>query len=152
MTMPTVGLSAETEAKLARSRLRWYRTTGIVGIITCLAVLYMLGTVVEQNSAAQRRDRVATAQRADSRAILRALVECTTPPEERHPPVKITDPSNDCYARSLRQQGKAVTDLSQYSIVAAACGAAHPGDTPATYRCSLVEIQRLRDLTNKEKP
>lgn len=77
----------------------------------------------------------ARAQRSRQLALARLLVECTTPPADRKPPVVVKDPGSDCYTRALREQGKAVSTIGDLSIVAATCGAAHPGDIPATRTC-----------------
>jgi hypothetical protein len=62
------------------------------------------------------------------------LVECTTSPDERHPPV-LQPKEDDCYLRSRNETGTVVTQINKVSIVAAACGSAHPGDVAATQRC-----------------
>ena len=74
-------------------------------------------------------------QRANSRAVLQILAECTTPPSERKPPVKVKDPQDDCFTRNQARTGQAVGQIGDLSILAAACGAANPGDVPATREC-----------------
>jgi hypothetical protein len=69
---------------------------------------------------------------AETRAL---LVECVIPPSERTPPVEVRNPDNDCYARSVNRQGQAIGQIGDLSILAAACGSAHPGDIPATRAC-----------------
>lgn len=81
------------------------------------------------------RDGQAEEQRSNSRAVLQILAECTTPPEERKPPVEVTNADSDCYTRSLKRTGQAVGQIGDLSILAAACGAAHPGDVSATRAC-----------------
>ena len=70
------------------------------------------------------------------------LVECVIAPEEREPPVVVKDPERDCYTRGINRQGNAIQSLSSVSIVAAACGAAHPGDVVATRACVEKELAR----------
>jgi len=67
------------------------------------------------------------------------LVECVTPPGLRTPPEDHPRP-DDCYVRSQTQQGDVIGEpkagINTVSVAAAACGAAHPGDVPATLRCT----------------
>lgn len=70
------------------------------------------------------------------------LIECTTAPADRVPPA---DPSPaDCYLRGEARTAAAVSQIGDLSIVAAACGAAHPGDVPATRACVERAIERGR--------
>jgi hypothetical protein len=69
----------------------------------------------------------------DGSATRSLLVECVIPPEEREPPAD--EVKGDCYVRSQARTGQAVGQISDLSILAAACGAAHPGDVPATREC-----------------
>jgi len=67
----------------------------------------------------------------------RLLIECTTPPELRDPPVVI-DPEKsalDCYTRTRAETGQVVKNVRSISIAAAACGSAYPGDVKATEAC-----------------
>lgn len=64
------------------------------------------------------------------------LVECTTPPSERHPPKRVdVGDQGDCYNRNQLATGQAVSQVSTISIAAAACGAANPGNVAATEAC-----------------
>lgn len=65
------------------------------------------------------------------------LVECTTPPELRHPPVVIdaSGTAADCYVRTRAETGQVVQNIRTISIAAAACGAANPGNVKATEAC-----------------
>lgn len=114
------------------SRL-WVQALVVFAVVTTL-VLSSIGTIVLlRNSQAAKADRKVQA------TSLRVLVECTTPPLLRTPPEKHPKAS-DCY---LRQQaataGFTAADgpLSPLLSAAAACGAAHPGDIPATRACVL---------------
>jgi hypothetical protein len=73
------------------------------------------------------------------------LVQCTTPPEQRVPPVKIT-PENrnkDCYARAQQRILDGDSANQAVIIAAAACGSAHPGNPVETERCMKSAIERL---------
>lgn len=62
------------------------------------------------------------------------LVECTTDPAERKPAT--TKPGeDDCFVRGRNRTAEAVSQIGDLSVIAAACGAAHPGDIPATRAC-----------------
>ena len=62
------------------------------------------------------------------------LVECTTDPAERKPAADKPG-EDDCYVRSQNRTARAVEQIGDISVIAAACGAAHPGDIPATRKC-----------------
>ena len=71
----------------------------VVGCAVSTMILVSVGVfVLLQNS------RAATAQRDAQLSLARLLVECTTPPESRKPPVKLAPTADDCYQRALRQQ------------------------------------------------
>ena len=107
----------------------WLLAVGVAAVVTSL-VLNAIGTSILLGSNTR-----AAQDRAAIRKVVERIDECTTPPQERVPPVKVSSAANDCYVRSLRQQGQAVSTISGVSIVAAACGAAHPGDVPGTRAC-----------------
>ena len=46
-----------------------------------------------------------------------------------------TTPGRVCYERSQSQTRDAVSSINEVAVVAAACGAAHPGDVKATRVC-----------------
>ena len=71
--------------------------------------------------------------RADIERVVRLLVECTTDPRDRKPPEQAKP--GDCFVRGTTRTGTAVQTLNQVTIAAAACGAEHPGNVPATERC-----------------
>lgn len=78
-------------------------------------------------------------QAAEDRRVLRdqtsLIVECTTAPADREPPV--VDPSPlDCFLRQEARSATTVGGLTSYVVAAAACGAAHPGDVTGTRRCT----------------
>ena len=73
------------------------------------------------------------------------LVECVTPPNLRTPP-ETHPPAGDCWVRSNAQQGDLIGEpkgpINTVAVAAAACGAAHPGDVPATLRCTREAVGR----------
>lgn len=97
-------------------------------VMMSVAVLLLLGNSTE-----------AKKQRETQAATLRVLVECTTPPALRNPPEKHVKP-DDCFVRqqaATADFAAANGPLSPLLGAAAACGAAHPGDIPATRACVL---------------
>lgn len=111
----------------------WMQALVVFAVVTTL-VLSSIGTVVLlRNSQAAKVDRKVQA------TSLRVLVECTTPPNLRHPPE--THPTaDDCYVRSQSSTANLIAPtgpLSPLLSAAAACGAAHPGDIQATRECVL---------------
>ena len=117
-----------TDEKVARA-YRHYDTAKLALQVT--AVLLLLGLGAFQVWQGQRAEE----QRATGRQILNLVVECVIPPADRTPPAKVADPNNDCYTRGADRTGQAVSQIGDLSILAAACGAAHPGDVPATRDC-----------------
>jgi hypothetical protein len=101
--------------------LRIYAVAIGYGLLASAVVLLLVSLAFLVNNA---RDGAAT------RAL---LVECTIPPDQRTPPVD--DIKGDCYVRSQARTGEAVGQISNLSILAATCGAAHPGDVNATRDC-----------------
>lgn len=122
--MPEVGLSPEREEKLAAARLRWYRVCGIAGVVTCLIAVYLGFDAKADNDLG-----------AKTRGL---LVECVIPPEERIPPLE-HPADTDCFTRSQQRLADGIKQIATnnraISVVAAACGAAHPGDIPGTEAC-----------------
>jgi hypothetical protein len=124
-------LSEKTEQRIARARIRWYR---VVGICTLLTLGLVLGGVI-----------VLIGNAETGRTQRQLLIDCTTAPALRDPPVLHPKPT-DCY---LRQQSSAAALVGQPSgpintvaVAAAACGAAHPGDVAATRICVLRSLRR----------
>lgn len=116
---------------------RAYRRYDVAKLILLVAVAVMvlaaLGLLLYSSAAAR-------AQRANQLQLAQLLVECTTAPQFRQPPVKAADlPSSDCYSRQQAQQadviGSPAGPLKPYIVLAATCGAAHPGDPDATQAC-----------------
>lgn len=133
-------LSPETEARVAKSRLRWYRTIGVVAIITCLGTLYGLALLLDGAGTARDQRSAQLAQGAQTKALARLLVECTTAPQFREPaedPEKVA--GSDCYARQQAATADFVGEpsgpINSVTVIAAACGASHPGDIPGTRAC-----------------
>lgn len=144
--MPEVGLSPEREEKLARARLQWYRAVGIMSVITLGLVAYVvLDTQTDNKQAQQAREALLSQSEL--------LVECTTRPDLRKPPAKDVSPkvpglqvgADDCYSRQQTAQGDIVGEpegpLNTVAVAAAACGAAHPGDFAATFKCTTEALE-----------
>lgn len=127
----TVNLSPETEGRIEQSRLRYERVKA--GAVVVTAILIALGVARLNGIADDNR-----ATNVSTSTAVKLLVECTTNPAERTPPV--TKPAaDDCYVR--QQKGTAdivgvpAGQLSPLTYISAACGAANPGDIPATRAC-----------------
>ena len=84
-----------------------------------LAVVLVYLAVIATRIAAVQKDSI---KRGDE------IQSCTTPGEP-------------CYERAQAQQRAAVSSINQVAIVAAACGAEHPGDVKATQTCVEKELQ-----------
>lgn len=120
--------------RLAR-RARVYRATVVAMVVASLATIVVTAwALLIQN---QKITELAKLNKANSDL----LVQCTTAPGDRRPPVD-TDDAADCYVRSQRQTGRVVSNISSISIAAAACGAAHPGDVKATEACVNATLAR----------
>ena len=103
-------------------------------LVGCIAATVVL-TIITLNSLVAA-NREAAKSRQVIQAQTRLLVECTTPPEERTPPLAAAEAgSDDCYVRSSSRTAQAVDSIGSVVVVAAACGAEHPGDVPATRAC-----------------
>lgn len=76
----------------------------------------------------------------DAAADRKLLVECTTPPRLRTPPV-YNAPPEDCYLRTRAETGAAVASINDVVILAAAC-AERPGvdDEAAIRECVLTGL------------
>ena len=109
------------EAILLQRKGKWvnYLAYALTALMA-LTVILVLVVLVIQNQQLDAQSRI--------------LVECTTPPEARTPPNTHPSP-NDCYTLSKQRTDQFIGSISEVSIAAAACGAAHPGDIPATRRC-----------------
>lgn len=127
------GNGTSTTLEIAHARYEWAKN--VLTILTAIAVLVALALLIWLAFIGQH-DRIVI------KRLVARVTECTTPPEERVPPVLVNDPKNDCYARALRQQGQAVSTISSVSVIAAACGAANPGDVPSTKACVEKELKR----------
>jgi hypothetical protein len=72
----------------------------------------------------------------------RLLVECTTAPSLREPPVKEPKPS-DCYVRTQAQQADVIGvpsgPINEVVVLAAACARQAPNDTEAEIRACVEE-------------
>jgi hypothetical protein len=96
----------------------------VIALAGALLVIYRQGQKLDQ-----------TIQQG--RLYTKLLVECTTPPELRRPPVVVEqkDPALDCYLRTKQNTNKVIDNVKEISIAAAACGAAYPGDVTKTQAC-----------------
>lgn len=78
-------------------------------------------------------------QRADQIALSERIIECTTRPDLREPPVATEDlPANDCYKQQQAGAADFASPTGPFGVlvaVSSACGSAHPGDIPATQAC-----------------
>lgn len=113
----SVYLRPETEERLVSAKLRYWRVSTAALIVTLIVVglgVYRLNLL--SRSAAQQRE----AQYQLSQLIL----ECTTAPGLRNPPVKNPD-STDCYVRGQQQLATTIGDpagpINNVIILAAAC-------------------------------
>lgn len=110
------GLSNRTRALGAA-----FKTIG-AGLVVAMLLLLIRGDIREQE------------QREDIRRVLGVLVECTTDPAERKDAtVKVGE--DDCFVRSRKRFDALASQIGDVSVIAAACGAANPGDVPGTRRC-----------------
>lgn len=112
----------------------WLQTLLVFAVVTTLVLSCVATVVLLKNSQAAKRDRLVQS------AALRLLVECTTPPDQRKPP-ELHAPATDCYVRNQAASASVIGEpkapINTVSILAASCGAAHPGDGPATLACVL---------------
>lgn len=112
----------------------------LVGAVVGALVANIIAVVLLLDNSDKARQ-----QRAAQLAQGRLLVECTTRPDLRKPPIPLDEvPPGDCYARQQLAQGdllgKPEGPLKPYIAAAAACGAAHPGDYGATRRCVVAAL------------
>ncbi len=125
-----------SDDKVARAYRHYDTAKLVLQLVAVILLIGLAGWQLYQESRAEE-------QRANSRQVLSLLAECTTPPEARRPVPKDVDRTapglqvspSDCYARSNARTASAIGQLSDISVIAAACGAANPGDVPATRRC-----------------
>jgi hypothetical protein len=119
---------------------------GVAALVTAAVASTVGVTILLGNS------HKATQQRADqlvqgkqTQELARLLVECTTSPELREPPERTDTVSpRDCYLRQQANTASVVGDpagpINTVAVAAAACGAAHPGDVPATLQCTRAAV------------
>lgn len=113
-------VSPATQERIVKSRERYYRAMLMVALLTAGAVIY--GLVVGHQD------------RQVLKASAALLVECTTDPAERKD-AKTRPGEDDCFIRAQNRTAAAVSQIGDISVVAAACGAANPGDVLETRRC-----------------
>lgn len=144
-------------ANLSRRTLRLRALAVAFGGAAVVAMLVLGVVTVQQIQTSNDRllagAHTARVQRADGirltqqvKALAIHLTECTTRPDLRKPPADIKDlPKDDCY---VQQQSGAADFASprsafgQLVIMAAACGAANPGNIPATQACVVKAVTR----------
>jgi len=114
----------------------------LVAIVAALIFLVNLGGNGEQ----QRKQLLNQGRQITNLSTL--LAECTIPPEERTPPVELKVGARDCYQRSIDARAQDVGLIGDISVIAAACGAANPGDIPATRLC----VKAIVDDETKATP
>lgn len=113
------------------SRGRLWAQAVLYGAAVATLVMVMAGGIVLLRIA-----QSGEAARNSIAAQTSLLIECTTPPAERMPPLTAEEAgAADCYVRANAQTGQAVATIGEVTVAAAACGAAHPADVPATRRC-----------------
>ena len=118
----------------------------LVAIVASLVFLVDLGA-----SSEQQRDLVVK-QNRQVIGLSKLLTECTTPPEERHPPVQLGPRVDDCFLRTQRQAAAQVGEIGNLSTIAAACGAANPGNIPKTRECVDRAIEEFPPAPREEVP
>jgi hypothetical protein len=128
-------LSEETEQRVERARVRYLRVVTALVLVTAVTLGWAVLTLLAATRELVALNATADRQRAELVALNELVVECVTPPEKRFPPVDKPKPS-DCYTRNNARTGEVVGQIGNLSIIAASCGAAHPGDVPATRRCT----------------
>jgi hypothetical protein len=108
----------------------FYFIAGITLVFFTIGGFYGL-RLTQQIADIQQANRALTSA---SSANTKLLVECTTPPAARKPPIE-HPLKDDCYIRSQQQSAGAINDISAITVAAAACGASHPGDVDGTRAC-----------------
>ena len=132
--MNTDGLSPRTRALGAAAK--------VFAVGAMLALLILTSLAVFRLERLERASAVEQTLIADAAEL---LIECTTSPGDRTPPVYSASPT-DCYLRGELRTAAAVARVKELTVIASACGAANPGDVPATRQC--VE----KALNNEETP
>jgi Tfp pilus assembly protein PilN len=120
--------------------LRLWMLAAMLGVVVGVGVLLAVGIVVLLDNS-----RKAVEQRAAQLELSQLLVECTTRPDLREPPITRPKPS-DCYVRQQAELSKTLGEpngpINTVAVAAAACGAANPGDVPATLACTKRAVTR----------
>ena len=120
--------------------------------LTLVAIIASLVFLVDIASKGEDQRELIVNQNERVIALSNLLTECTTPPEERHPPVKLGPRVDDCYLRTARQAAAQVGEIGNLSTIAAACGAANPGDIPKTRECVDTAIEEFPPAPREEVP
>lgn len=106
-----------------------------VGIAFLVVAIAGMAYLIDLGEKQAQATVVAAQSRAEIKAITKHLLECNVPPEERNETASVKPGEDDCYVRNANRTARAVGEISDISVVAAACGAANPGDVPATRLC-----------------
>ena len=123
---------------------RLWALGALYGMVVATLAFVIVGQVAQARVQDQQTVLLQNAEqdRADIEQVVRLLVECTTDPRDRKPPEASTP--QDCFVRGTTRTGDAVQTLNQVTIAAAACGADHPGNVPATKRCVRQTLKETR--------
>lgn len=112
-------ISPETQDRYNRAKLRYLRLVTALAIITLALVL----------TGVARLNGVADS----NRETVRVIRDCT-------------DPQGQCFRDAAKRQAAIIGDpaapINNVTILAAACGAANPGDVPRTRACVLRGLAR----------
>lgn len=128
------GLSPRTRAIGAAAKVLGTGALAVLLFLTAQAVFQL-----------RHLEDEAQVQRDGIEQVLGVLIECTTDPAERKT-AAVKPGEDDCYVRQQKRLESLVGPLEDLSVIAAACGAANPGNIPSTRQC--VE----KAITDKETP
>ena len=133
---------------------RLYAGAFLYGLValTLVAIVASLVFLVNLGADSERSRALIVKQNRQVIGLSELLTECTTPPEERHPPVKLGPRVDDCFLRSARQQAEIAGEIGNLSTIAAACGAANPGDILKTRECVDRAIEEFPPVPREEVP
>jgi len=133
---------------------RLYAGAFLYGLValTLVAIVASLVFLVNLVSDSEQQRDLIVEQNEQVIGLSELLTECTTPPEERHPPVQLGPRVDDCFLRTERQQAESVGEIGNLSTIAAACGAANPGDIPKTRECVDRAIEEFPPVPREDVP
>lgn len=122
--------------QIKSDRARLFLDASMLGIVVTVAVL-----VVVMLASLLQLEEKADAERRDLLKISAQIAECTTAPELRVPP-EPKPTQADCYVQARARSVQLAEAINRVTIAAAACGARHPGDVPATRQCTERALKR----------